>query len=594
MQDQEDEKGSRLTQSQQQTQTIRPIHADPPLELADLALSFSRSPEHEIAVLSPLPRVPLPPKRVSRKLSRPLTASILDQRRKLLPTSPSSGSLTDNSPIGTPASDNDPSWPSTSPDQLLPGESVTDDKSNAGIGIPLPDTIGESLIVDDHPCSLAGAPALPGSSLSDELSLTFVDRLEAVSSHSLQMDDAHSDVLSAADRSALEPTYEWSTFIKAYAAGGWDPQKTPQFPRSALSHPTHQSRQTLSPTMQGTTSIPDAESVDTDTPTQPPIDAHPKLAQTPPNSTTPPPSTTPTPSKSLIADLRASKPERAQSLDVNVSHRLRKSFADLRLSSGSSSLNLVDHSHQPLNPDVLATAATIRWAGARISVAPLALPSPEHELTDPMRGVNAAIPGVHPAHGFSGPLTPEREAGLVSPGRRPRLASFWEGTVEQTLPTVEGSPTIEPALMEEVETAVTEDSSSTLSVIPPASAPLMASVGSETGDYFGDVHPLPPYSASELPSVDSISSVPAVTRRICLTRQTSSPLPAFSDRNFRHHRTARSSSGSSGLGPRSVKEESMFYELGYLVAPNPPDEIERRRALYRHVRCCGPPVSRNG
>jgi len=404
------------------------------------------------------------------------------------------------------------------------------------------------------------------------------------------MDDAHSDVLSAADRTALEPTYEWSTFIKAYAAGKWDPQKIPQFPRSALSHPTHQLGQIprCSPAVQGST--PDVQPVDGDTPTQPPIDPRPKLTQTPPNSATPPPSSTPTPSKPPITDPRTSKPERANSLDVNVSQRLRKSFADLRLSS----LNLDDNSHQPLNPDVLATAATIRWAGARISVAPLALPSPEHELTDPMRGVNAAIPGVHPAHGFSGPLTPEREAGLVSPGRKPRLASFWEGTVEQTLPTVEGSPSILPTQMEEVETASTEDSScASLSVIPPASAPLMASVGSETGDYFGDVHPLPTYSP-ELPSIDSISSVPAVTRRICLTRQTSSPLPAFSDRTFQHHRTVRSSSGSSGLGPRSVKEESMFYEFGYLVAPNPPDEIERRRALYRHVHRGCPPNSRNG
>jgi len=425
---------------------------------------------------------------------------------------------------------------------------------------------------------------------------TSTDRLEAtsVSEYSLQMDDAHSDVLSAADRTALEPTYEWSTFIKAYAAGKWDPHKTPQFPRSALSHPTHQPKLSsqCGPAVQGTMSIPDlqpSQSVDGDTPPQPSIDTRNKLTQTPPNSTTPPPPSASTPRPS-ITDPRTSKPERAQSLNVNVSHRLRKSFADLRLSSGNPSLNLDDHPHQPLNPDVLTTAATIRWAGARISVAPLALPSPEHELTDPMRGLNAAIPGVHPAHGFSGPLTPEREAGLMSPGRRPRLASFWEGTVEQALPTVDGSPSIEPMPLEEVEIAVTEDgSSASLSVIPPASAPLMASVGSETGDYFGDAYPPPTSLTSELPSIDSISSVPAVTRRICLTRQTSSPLPAFSDRTFRHHRTVRSSSESSGFGPRSVKEESMFYELGYLVAPNPPDEIERRRALYRYVHRHFPP-----
>lgn len=567
MKDQENEKGPRPEKSQQETQASRPIQVDPPLELADLALSFSRSSEHEIPVLPSLPRVPLPPKRVSRKLTRPSTASILDERRDLLPTSSSSGSLTDNSPIGTPATDNDSSWPSTSPDPL-PGESVTGGKLNTRIGIPSPDIIVESTTFEQHGRSLA-------------------DRLQAasVSSHSLQMDDTHSDVMSAADRTALEPTYDWSTFIKAYACGKWDPQKTPQFPRSALSHPTHQSKQSSqsSSTVQVTpnaTDLQPTQFVDGDI--QPPIDTRRGLAQTPPNSTTPPPSSIPAPPKQHLTDPRVSKPERSQSLNVNVSHRLRKSFADLRLSSGNNSVNLDDHQHHPLNPDVLAHAATIRLAGARISVAPLALPSPEHELTDPMRGVTTAIPGVHPAHSFAGPLTPERETGLMSPGRRSRLASFWEGTVEEALPTVDGSPSMEPTHLEEVETTVMKDSSSaSLSAIPLASSPLMTSAGSETSGYFGDVS-LPPVSTPcELPMANSAPSVPAVTRRICLTRQTSSPLPAFSDRSFRHHRTVRSSSDHSGFGPRSVMEESMFYELGYLAAPNSPDEIERRRALYR-------------
>ena len=401
------------------------------------------------------------------------------------------------------------------------------------------------------------------------------------------MDDTHSDVMSSADRTALEPIYDWSTFIKAYADGKWDPQKTPQFPRSALSHPTHQSKHTLQSgsivhALPSITDLQPVRSTGRDTSTQPPIDTHHKLTQTPPNSTTPPPPSAATPPKPHITDPRASKPERSQSLNTNVSHRLRKSFADLRLSSGNNAVNLENHPHQPLTPEVLATAAAMRWAGARISVAPLALPSPEHELTDPMRGVNAAIPGVHPTHGLPGPLTPEREAGLMSPGRRPRLASFWEGTVEEALPTVDGSPSMNPTHLEEMEATVTEDSSSaSLSVIPPASAPLMASVGSETGDYFGDDYLPQTSSICELPMVDSVSSVPAVTRRVCLTRQTSSPLPEFSDRTFRHHRTIRSSSDNTSFGPRSVKEESMFYEFGYLVAPNPPDEIERRRALYR-------------
>lgn len=147
MKAQEDEKDSRLEKSQQLPQASRPIQADSPLEPPDLTLS--RSSEREIPVLPSLPRVPLPPKRVSRKLSRPLTASILDERRNLLPTSSSSGSLADNSPIGTPATDTISSWPSTSPDPLL-GESVTGDKPNAEIGIPLPDIFLQSTAVDDY------------------------------------------------------------------------------------------------------------------------------------------------------------------------------------------------------------------------------------------------------------------------------------------------------------------------------------------------------------------------------------------------------------------------------------------------------------
>uniref|UniRef100_A0A0W0F757 histidine kinase n=1 Tax=Moniliophthora roreri TaxID=221103 RepID=A0A0W0F757_MONRR len=38
---------------------------------------------------------------------------------------------------------------------------------------------------------------------------------------------------------------------------------------------------------------------------------------------------------------------------------------------------------------------------------------------------------------------------------------------------------------------------------------------------------------------------------------------------------------NSGPGMRAVKEEQMFHDLGYLAPPNPPDELERRRALYK-------------
>ncbi|KAG7089839.1 hypothetical protein E1B28_011485 [Marasmius oreades] len=39
--------------------------------------------------------------------------------------------------------------------------------------------------------------------------------------------------------------------------------------------------------------------------------------------------------------------------------------------------------------------------------------------------------------------------------------------------------------------------------------------------------------------------------------------------------------GVQGVGMRAAKEEQMFHEIGYLAPPNPPDELERRRALYK-------------
>lgn len=266
--------------------------------------------------------------------------------------------------------------------------------------------------------------------------------------------------------------------------------------------------------------------------------------------------------------------------------------------------------------DFIATAAAIRWAGAGVSVAPLALPSPEHELTDPMRGVNAAIPGSHPPELG----TPEGENAPMSPGRRIRLASFWEGTqyLDRTLPTVQGSPdpSEETKPTEEQGEDSSPDAFSASMFVTPATAPLSHPGDSSSEDYFGDAgtpvrdigstsreipsssrsssnftihHDHPPLVRHESLELDTLVKAPAVPRRIALARQTSSPLPSifqYDRPGFRTSRTTRSSSESSMLAPaRAVKEEQVFAELGYLVPPNPPDELERRRALYRYVPC---------
>jgi hypothetical protein len=47
----------------------------------------------------------------------------------------------------------------------------------------------------------------------------------------------------------------------------------------------------------------------------------------------------------------------------------------------------------------------------------------------------------------------------------------------------------------------------------------------------------------------------------------------------------------AGAG-RALKEEAMFIELGYLAPPYPPDEFDRRRALYQfNIWNTGPDIN---
>ncbi|KAH9838351.1 histidine kinase [Rhodofomes roseus] len=306
-----------------------------------------------------------------------------------------------------------------------------------------------------------------------------------------------------------EGEYDWATFISAYAMGRWDPLRTPNPPRSHLNAPTH--------------------------------------------------------SRATRSDSAASMKRLNVPFSLGgFSHRLRSSFTDLRSSvSGSSYASSAStESLKELGipaTDATTAAAAMRWAGARVSVAPLALPSPEHELTDPMRGVTATIPGSHPPDGPY--LTRPANSPLYSPGtlRKSRLSSFWQGTQDVEdgrLPTIKQSP-------------------------PDSSEPhAQAGEPSFPTNVILDHHPerqvsAPPFDADP-------QTVPALPRRICLTRQTSAPLPTQSlyERRMRSMRPA-SESYVSNLTGRAAKEEQMYSELGYLAPPNPTDELERRRALYK-------------
>ena len=251
--------------------------------------------------------------------------------------------------------------------------------------------------------------------------------------------------------------------------------------------------------------------------------------------------------------------------------------------------------------DATTTAAAMRWAAARVNIAPLALPSPEHELTDPFRNARTAIPGLNP---------PDVPLGPQSPRHRQRLGSFWEGTIDverstglpSTLGAIQGSPPSTPPTADSSDASTEPLSASALAPSPPyvtpASVPLRPSTGNDD-DYFGVAAlSTSPESVSVLNSMrqhlssepEVAQTVPVTSRRVNLTRQPSFPPP---------NKTTGPSVGlpsptrgvDSGAG-RAVKEETMFLELGYLAPPYPPDELERRRALYQfNIWHTGPDIN---
>ena len=337
--------------------------------------------------------------------------------------------------------------------------------------------------------------------------------------------------------------------------------------------------------------------------------------------------------------------------------------------------------HLQLNPtlpnsDVRAAVATMRLAAAHVDISPLALPSPEHELTDPMRGVTAAIPGSHSRHSSLSGTVAAATAGsstapdntttttntgsaflidhLITPGgttSRLRLPSFWVGTTD--VEVEQKKPKTTTALSAVVDDDGEIDSHDLVAVSPlpmslslsstppsptlrPLSAPPTASappttlrmpppLPSQPSDYFGDAVGMFLGEGEDERSEEILSapvdpagqSALAQSRRILHTRQSPSPVPSSipaaestsslattctSASTTSISTTASGNTSSSRhpgkiaivsnnnntvgslLGRRSGKGavyESSIMSLGYLVPPVPPDEMKRRRAMYK-------------
>lgn len=249
--------------------------------------------------------------------------------------------------------------------------------------------------------------------------------------------------------------------------------------------------------------------------------------------------------------------------------------------------------------DATTAAAAMRWAGARINIAPLALPSPERELTDPFRNARTAIPCLNP---------PDVPLGPQSPRHRQRLGGFWEGTTDvdgatgppsSTLSSIEGSPTSTPPDPNSSDAELEPRSASSAAGSPPYVTPASVPLRGYGDDYFGitavSVSPEPvldsvrqhEHASSETDATETSS---VASRRVNSRRQTSLPL---GNKAFGPSTEVPSPSRivDAGAG-RMPKEEAMFLELGYLAPPYPPDELDRRRALYQfNIWNTGPDIN---
>ncbi|KAJ3567888.1 hypothetical protein NP233_g6075 [Leucocoprinus birnbaumii] len=465
---------------------------------------------------------------------------------------------------------------------------------------------------------------------------------------------------------------DWPTFIHAYANGRWDPHRTPHRPRSSI-QPIEVSKVPAidSPKFDHSemTSAPSTESLDgpitnVSSPSPPaelpPPPSAPAIENPEPHHPfaglpAPAPSNgtsqevqivqrstfLPFPNSNSSLKFRAMRPTMPLNLP-SPAHRLRNSFSNI-----SAPGDIFPATTPAANAELQTTVATMRWAAARVDISPLALPSPEHELADPMRGVTATIPGAHPPD-----IHPDFP---ITPGgtRRSRLTEFWEGTndveedkthqkqsslsgslrqdaddsdhlsqlVQATAPTMAAS-----SLTSSNPTSPVSRRKSYLSLLasaPPATAPPREGHRAhdvDQDDYFGNVvlesttttttdvditttevvpepepdsspsseHHSPPTSAVRLETTQfselGTVSVPAVARRVCLTRQFSSPLPAALPvkENNRVFGGRVVSEVQLPRVCRMTKEEQLFDELEYLVPPDPPDELERRKALYKY------------
>ncbi|KAG8720035.1 His Kinase A domain containing protein [Ceratobasidium sp. 394] len=420
---------------------------------------------------------------------------------------------------------------------------------------------------------------------------------------------------------------DWHSWIQGYANGEWDPNRIPDPP--LLAPPVPRKQRSPSPLLASSalsssstvaiTYSPESATADSTLhPTPLAGLAGPDRPRISPESRA---TSIATRRGTITPDLSSSSVTFKNNLSpyVHAPRKVQRSQSDVEVRSPGGMPAATTPALPSPTIDRATTAATIRWAGAGVDVAPYALPSPEAaELLDPMRNAHHVL---------------NTSSNAPSKSRR---SNFWQGnrqysdlpsapsatTVSHASPRPRTSPSTSPQQLKRASTVVPTQQVPTLHADYFGSTRSQSHRSSRSPLYTGQQDRMEPLNSSSsrsnptangaLPAtswngnqpgpsqtnlVDSCSMGPLtgtvlpvadsqpeqnVTSLVVSTTHSGNGYPTVPD----HLLTSLSSSGdgaefftpSENLVPKTDEEQD---RPTYLIPPLPPDELERRKALYR-------------
>ena len=348
-----------------------------------------------------------------------------------------------------------------------------------------------------------------------------------------------------------EEQLSWKTFAKSYAHGLFDPNRVPNPPVSAAASPVDipsvqsspgRRYNSLSATPIRADTLTSASSVGTLSSTS---DGSARTMSTHASSTR----SVPTNERNPLSVSASALPAKFKAMELeNLSSPKSSSLRPDKLSLPSYSL----------------AAATVRMASSTLresDFAPLGMPSPERELMDPMSNFRAGeTPHISKE-------SPSSDSGI----NRYSLSRSMSSTVavssaqQSFLPTIQASPVSTPHEGSHKHLSISPPAfrGGALSRIPAATAPIEKVTEAESAhDYFGTL---------SAPHYDRYNSSTSHSSSSQTEKGTPATLPAVNESPpYQLPATA---------APKDIAD--IYDHVGWLAAPLPPDEMERRKALYR-------------